>query len=54
VLKELGVPHDPPSIRDIGNLRTVFSNPEEVSFIIREHFFAKRIIREHFVGNFYF
>ena len=31
LLKEMGIPHDPPSLLDIGNLRSSFAPPEEVS-----------------------
>jgi len=44
VLKELGVPHDPPSILNIGNLRTVFANPKEVSLTYLFMSFVLRIV----------
>jgi len=35
VLKEMGIPHDPPSISEVGNLKSVFANAEEVSKLIK-------------------
>jgi len=42
VLKELGVPHDPPSILNIGNLRSNFTSPEQVSAARCVHVQANR------------